>query len=1121
MRRPIMSVLGGALAALAVTTLALAQSTSLIPQNVAVLSGSQAGTGTGVPASIVFPTALFTDGANPTDLAPLSQFVDGYTFDLTLSNLTPAGTRGAYTTGWSANTVGRVAILVNRPGYDSSGSASASQETIYATSDLRGVYSAGGAHNLPTETASGANAKLAMVSSDFIYAADTASTANVTAGLYTSGSKVSLANAFVPVTKASVALAYPPPICAWVTEPGLRLDGVANYSVEAFCGHLRSVGGGPVAAVKFTLYDAGAAHSVTKIASTPTLSTRQLSASCTATNGSSVLSSCGSTAGFYDGMRVSVAGISGQPKLLSHTSTSLTFGQSISATCATNTTGVVTVSGTPGVGEALADGAFVGATISDANLNGGVGTITSEPTVTYTSNKATSAAIPTNGTPSTAQAAHACTINHTYQGTTGAVTVTAGGGPVTTYKATFTPSDLAGFSDGLGYVRLQAYPAQGNVVLDSCVPSGASCSNTGSGADGTGKDWNGLTFSTAGTNISASLHNLWNYIDQGLNYAPVYAFADGTGGGSPAVQTAETDPGSAARYVDIFAAATALKAYYNTHNTVHHNNDNGGVIDLLAGTYAGGGSANVQGLGTALAPPLTIKAAPGVDATAVTLVNSSSKYNFDPFTHFRGLTIGGSTITISYGDGVITGAFNSGAFVFDNVIVRPTGASTLYKPGVWWVFNSLVDEHTADGNFLKPSQTTGTGGMAMALGNTVVGGSYTANTAGMEVTNALGNATFGTTISQPLGNLTTPTATLLPTSYAMGFNKFMNTFSTVAFQSWPINNMLDVNNVIELINNTPAGTNPALQVSSDGNNMALYNISRMYDTVMGGRTNLDYLQGVPTPSNSVAVSTVGGALAAGSYYLRVIDTVAGVEVATDGYQGPFTIASGTTGKITFFMPPDPAHSHNVYIGTTINPVNYATVSAADAIGVAGNQNVVVTAIGSAHTPAVADTLPGHNELKLQYINRFNLDAAWNSKGDVFSSAIPGASGARIGNWASSRWRPGDMGNVAISGSSSGTIGNNGWLGEVDHWKSSYNPASDQTDVSWVRYKSDRSWGNLNAAPTAISLNLGEGNYCRSGATTHEMNRVPAGYMGWPYDIQGRARLNDGTDPAGAYGQGCQ
>jgi hypothetical protein len=489
-----------------------------------------------------------------TDLAPLTKFVSGYTGDATVKGMAPSGLATDYhiTAGPSAPTL---SFPVTYPGFDTGGNPTTGSQSLYAVSWLRRAYSS---NTLPSEATAGSDAKIALAWNDFVYQSDTTGNATALASLY----KTSLATTNIPVTNNSTRV-YPRPIGGWITEPGLRIGASQSFTVEFFVGHMYAQGGKPVQAVKFIATDSAGTHTVTKVISSMSMSARQLSFSCTGTNGSSVLTSCGSTLGAIDGMRMTVAGIPGQPKLLSHTSTSLTFGQTITSGCTTTlNSGVVSLTTTPGVGEAFDDGGFVGATITDANFTtpAGIATITVDPVaadITFTSGKATAVKATTGATGVTASANHTCTINHVFQGTTGAVTAYVGV-PLPVFSATFAAADFTGasFADGITSFRAQALPIRGDVTLDTCVPFGTTCA-TGSGADGTGNDWQGAAFLANGTDTSPNLHNLWAFYDSAGKYSPIYAWVSGTAGGTPAVQSTSTDPGSVAYYANVGTATTA------------------------------------------------------------------------------------------------------------------------------------------------------------------------------------------------------------------------------------------------------------------------------------------------------------------------------------------------------------------------------------------------------------------------------------------------------------------------------------------------------------------------------------------------------------------------------------
>lgn len=306
-----------------------------------------------------------TQWTSITDLTPLSQYTNGWTADVTLLATQPAGATSAYSIiGPSACTL---SFTDTSPGYTSSATATTVTRTICGTSWLRQTSPN---PSLPTEGANGGNAKLGLTLSDFVFAGDVVSPATALSAMYTSHGVISKATNNIPVTNSSTRT-YPLPICAWVTEPGLRVGTSGALTVEMFCGHAYAQGAVPVAAVVFTLSDG--THTSSHTVSALTASARQWSTSCTATNGSNVLTACGTTAGLWVGERLNVAGIKGQPEIKSiDSSTQLTLGQTIAASVTPTTGGAVSIAATPGDGEGLADGAFAGAKITSPNLGDGV-----------------------------------------------------------------------------------------------------------------------------------------------------------------------------------------------------------------------------------------------------------------------------------------------------------------------------------------------------------------------------------------------------------------------------------------------------------------------------------------------------------------------------------------------------------------------------------------------------------------------------------------------------------------------------------------------------------------------------------------------------------------------------
>ena len=353
-------------------------------------------------ATLTFPSANAIATLNSKTYAPDVYFTtifDGWTADLSLTGVSPAGVASAYNcatqpaNGGCPNFTSPLFTMnVLRPGFTSAGAATTVQTTMQATSWLRQSYPG---NALPTESAPGGNAILSLAWDDFLYAADSPSPAVLQANLYYPSGTVGsgLGNAAVttvPVTNNSVKT-YPMPIGAWVTEPGLEIASGQNFTVEFYCEHAYARNGQSCAAVKFTASDGTNTVSHTISAMTP--SVRQWSTTCTAANGSNVLQNCGSVIGLYQGERVTVnystpgtggGAVEGQPEVGTIATTSGTYGD---ATCTTapciilgqgyaanalsatpKTTGSISISATPPVGEGMGDGAYVGNNIYNTNL---------------------------------------------------------------------------------------------------------------------------------------------------------------------------------------------------------------------------------------------------------------------------------------------------------------------------------------------------------------------------------------------------------------------------------------------------------------------------------------------------------------------------------------------------------------------------------------------------------------------------------------------------------------------------------------------------------------------------------------------------------------------------------
>ena len=1132
-------LLAAVCASLLVPVHALAQEGLLL--GVWTSSGQLAGT---ITALTVGAAPTWT---SPTDLTPVSQYVNGYTAEATVKGVAPAGVTSAY--GFTPASApfnpasNYLAIPVTSPGYNSSAVLTTISRTVYGTSWLRQVQPN---YTLPTEAASGSNALIDITLSDFVYGSDTLGAATLQSALYTSGGTVSRAGSVMP-TNASTQ-AYPKPICVWVTPPGQRVGASGSLTVEMRCDHVYGQSGRSVAAVVFTVTDG--THTATKTVSSEVASSTSLTATCTGTNGSNVLTSCNSTAGWIVGMRAVVPGIPGQPKLLSKTSTSLTFGVTNANCTTTLNSGNITVTNAAlATGEVIADGAFPGATITDANIitPAGTATITSNTVtadVTIAAGLATQAVVHTNATVTTAATNASCTIAHVYQGSTGSVTATAGA-VVPVYQATFTQaSDLSTFTDGALTVRAQAYPFVGNAtaVLDSQT-----------GSDGTQCDWfyinvnsgvcnssSAAWFNTNGQQPSTNLHNSWAYLDAAGAYTPIYAWVSGTAGGSPAVQTSSADPGSGAYYANVSTAVTALKTYYNANKA--HNDANGGVICILAAgsPYAGWGAAMYTNFTTGK-PPLTMTSATSGAAcsatgsanadTSVTITHSASA-NFNtvpPWTRINNLKLADGNTIIQGLDTNNKTTFPTYAAVFNNDWFQATAATgpILYKIGAWYVYNSYVDESAFDGYVLR-NYSNITAAPALVFGSTLICGTATTSVAQAAVYNWMGNNAFSCNASSQQNNAAASGADFYPQPTGLMAD---HNFSLIqgskqfAFNAGSIANAAIVGNSFECVNDS--GQNVCVQVTADQNNIPASNILYAYNTVSGQRTNFNYLEGIPPSLTSC--TTTGGALSAATYYVQVgyaLKTNPTVVTSTDGV-GPTgkAVSSGTTGSCTISIAPDPNYVVYLYFGTSsTTPANYATVAAADAKQLATGAIYTITGLGSAVAAPVINVggITGHNELKILAFKRFNMDQNCNTKTDTYAASGATASGGRVGDW-SARWHSGWVANVCVTATviTPTTPGPTSGMGEMQNWMETANISGGITDLSWTVYKSDRSWGTNSASLVSPSLNLGRGNYCIVSFAAGNTSRVPSGYASEPYDILGNPRLNDGTGYPGAYENGCQ
>lgn len=109
-------------------------------------------------------------------------------------------------------------------------------------------------------------------------------------------------------------------------------------------------------------------------------------------------------------------------------------------------------------------------------------------------------------------------------------------------------------------------------------------------------------------------------------------------------------------------------------------------------------------------------------------------------------------------------------------------------------------------------------------------------------------------------------------------------------------------------------------------------------------------------------STVGGQLAANTYFVQVTASPAQTSVEQQIYQVSNSVTTtGTTGSIQVPLPNFPGYVFNVYIGTSAAPSNLGLSTlgpstgplAGQATQLAGNQTVTITGVGASQTPPAA------------------------------------------------------------------------------------------------------------------------------------------------------------------------
>jgi hypothetical protein len=192
---------------------------------------------------------------------------NGWTAEIDIAGL---ATGGSYNLGMGPNsdpTNAKITFTVSSPGFDTTGAAATTTRTIYATKYVRLPYPSNASVD---ESTSGGTLTIKVALSDFIYAADTSITANISSGVYTKTSVPNNASSSVSVVNNST-LQYPKSVGRWAWPGYERVTG--DFLVEAVAFNRFAKNGKPLAAMVFTANDQHG-HTVTQTVTDMTVSTR-------------------------------------------------------------------------------------------------------------------------------------------------------------------------------------------------------------------------------------------------------------------------------------------------------------------------------------------------------------------------------------------------------------------------------------------------------------------------------------------------------------------------------------------------------------------------------------------------------------------------------------------------------------------------------------------------------------------------------------------------------------------------------------------------------------------------------------------------------------------------------
>jgi hypothetical protein len=344
--------------------------------------------------------------------------------------------------------------------------------------------------------------------------------------------------------------------------------------------------------------------------------------------------------------------------------------------------------------------------------------------------------------------------------------------------------------------------------------------------------------------------------DKTGGYGTVYAYVSPAGNDSTGTASEVGSTASASPFLTIYAAASAVKAKNNA--LYGHNDLGGGVVRLMAGTYAGFGAGSLNALGAGKTW-LTIESAPGEGVSTVS-IEPGTKKNPGNWVMFRNLSLAPTAASHTVLDAVDDGNADGpptiyGAYEGVRIHGLSGAAPIIYRVGLRHFIGcdmkdlgrslsapySTNREHTPllAGCTLSHSTQVASGGLALPTWT--------------NVGNVVSKGFYFTEVTSTAGSVAGTTRVVAPKFGILAFNSEYGAVTTNSFGfKQPVGGgggLAIVQNVFEFITNT---SSPCFNLAADSAVMAMDNVVVQHMTVVGARTNFLY-----NDDGTTALATTG------------------------------------------------------------------------------------------------------------------------------------------------------------------------------------------------------------------------------------------------------------------------